>query len=64
MIKTENECVSCGKPCLGTACPYMNVTRFYCDECGSEETLYDVDGDQLCLDCLLKNFEIIEGSNY
>ena len=38
MIKTENECVDCGLPCLGKSCPYTHVTRIYCDRCGKEIT--------------------------
>jgi hypothetical protein len=52
VIKTENECVSCGLPCLGSSCPYRNVTRYYCDECGEETELYYYDGMELCIDCI------------
>lgn len=58
----ENECVSCGLPCMGNACPYQNVPHYYCDRCGEETTLYHYDDDELCADCLLKEFEIVEGS--
>lgn len=63
MKKTENECVDCGLPCLGNSCPYRNVTRFYCDRCGEEDKLYCYDHEELCADCLLKEFEIVEGSD-
>ena len=65
MKKIENECVGCkdcGLPCLGNSCPYRNVTRFYCDRCGNEDELYHYDQEELCIDCLLENFEIVEGS--
>lgn len=62
MIRYENECVSCGLPCLGASCPYREVVRYYCDHCGSEEKLYRYDNKELCEECLLKNFEVIEGS--
>ena len=57
MIKIENHCVSCGLPCLGSTCPYRNVEVRYCDKCKEEtEDLYEVDGDDLCEDCLKKMF--------
>ena len=62
MKKIEDECVSCGLPCLGSACPYRNVMRFYCDKCGEEATLYHYDDKELCAECLLKEFEVVEGS--
>lgn len=33
MQKITNECVDCGKPCLGNMCPYKEVTTYYCDRC-------------------------------
>lgn len=62
MQVTKSECVSCGRPCIGKACPYYEVTRFYCDRCKKETTLYMVDDEELCVDCLLKDFEVVEGS--
>ena len=52
MKRIENECVNCGLPCLGNSCPYKNVVHFYCDRCGEE----------ICQDCLLKEFEVVEGT--
>lgn len=60
MRKTENECVSCGLPCLGNSCPYRNVTRLYCDDCKEETDLYYFDGDELCIDCIEKKLEKVE----
>lgn len=60
MHKTENECVSCGLPCLGNSCPYRNVTRYYCDKCGEETTLYHFDGEELCIDCIKNSLEEVE----
>ena len=57
-----NECVDCGLPCLYTSCPYYNVERFHCDECGDEITLYEYENRELCEFCLLKMFPKIEGS--
>ena len=55
MKKVENECVQCGLPCLGSSCPNRNVTRFYCDNCGEEETLYKYEGEELCIECIKKS---------
>jgi NADH pyrophosphatase NudC (nudix superfamily) len=63
MKKTESECVNCGLPCLREACPNFSVTRYYCDKCGAEETLYKHDDKELCKDCLAEEFEVVEGSN-
>lgn len=60
----ENECVSCGLPCLGNSCPNRNVPHYYCDECQEEDTLYDSEFGELCADCLLKKFPVIEGSEW
>ena len=61
MLVYENECVGCSTifhSCLGSACPYMNVPRWYCDRCGLEEDLYEFDDDeQLCMDCLKKEIK-------
>lgn len=66
MRKTENECVSCPTDygCLGNSCKYRFVTRYYCDRCKEERTLYYYDGEELCEDCLLEEFEVVEGSDY
>lgn len=55
MIKYENDCVGCpdGVPCMGSTCPNRNVPHYYCDNCGSEEDLYEFDGEELCADCVL-----------
>lgn len=65
MKKIENECVDCkdiGLHCLGDICPNRNIVRFYCDRCHEEEKLYHYEDEELCEDCLLKNFEVVEGS--
>lgn len=65
MKKIVNECVDCAKElgCLGDSCRYRNVTRFYCDECGFEDVLYHYESRELCQECLMKNFNIVEGSD-
>lgn len=64
MKRTENECVDCGLPCISIACPYYSVTRYYCDRCKEEGVLYDYYGEELCKECLLKEFEIVKGSDW
>lgn len=54
MKREENECVSCGLPCLGCACPLSHVIHWYCDECKQEcRELYEFEGQEICEDCLL-----------
>ena len=61
MIRTENECVDCGLPCIHESCPRWSVTRFYCDECDEEyDTLYWFEAEQLCIDCIAKRLEKVE----
>ncbi len=64
MKRIENECVGCPKElgCMGNSCPYKNVTRFYCDRCGDEATLYYYEDKELCADCLVEQFDMVEGS--
>lgn len=68
MKRIENECVGCPTDigCMGEACPYRNVERFYCDLCGNDAE-YVVDDEELCEDCARKrileafnNFDIYE----
>ena len=61
MVRIENHCVGCdtlGKPCLGNACRYAQVAVTYCDKCDEEcgEDVYDVDGEELCEECLKDMF--------
>lgn len=65
MIVIENECVGCPPEigCLGSTCPYLNVKRYYCDDCKDEATLYNFDEKQLCIDCVAKRLDIVEGSD-
>ena len=66
MKRIEDECVDCPTEmgCLGSSCPNRNVVRYYCDYCGKEEKLYDYDGDEICEECLLKQFDVVEGSDW
>lgn len=64
MIKYEDNCVGCrdiGLPCRGISCRNRKVQVLVCDECGEEsEELYIYDGQQICADCLLGMFEVVE----
>lgn len=61
MIKTTDECVNCGLPCLGELCQNRNVRHLVCDKCGDEaDRLYILDGEELCEGCLLKQFKTIK----
>lgn len=50
MEKIENHCVSCDLYCLGKSCPYVDVTVYYCDQCG-DYAKYRIDGEDYCEDC-------------
>lgn len=63
MVRIENDCVGCGRlPCLGDSCPYSNVEHRYCDKCDEEigKEYYDVDGEELCEECLKERFRATE----
>ncbi len=63
MKQVENECVGCELPCIGPACRYRNVIRYYCDECGDEigpDDMYRVDNEDLCEYCLKNRFRVEE----
>lgn len=63
MITYECECVGCPTElgCMGNACPNRNVKHLYCDKCGDDvEKLYKYDGQEICEDCLLEEFEVIK----
>lgn len=60
-IILENECVGCppNMGCLGDSCPKRKVAHYYCDKCDADvdpEDLYEVDGVDLCVDCLKDKF--------
>jgi hypothetical protein len=63
MLKIENHCCDGavpGYPCRGDSCPLTKVHVHYCDECGWEldDGMYDVDGKELCEDCLKEMFKV------
>ena len=54
-IYKSDECVDCGQPCRGKACPYKNVLHKECDICGMEVngTLWKYENTYYCPECLL-----------
>lgn len=60
MVRYENHCCGCATdsyPCMGSTCSRRNVEVHYCDHCGEElEEIYDVDGEELCEECLKEKF--------
>lgn len=61
----SNDCVNCGLPCIFEACLYYKVKHFKCDFCKEEDVrLYEYDGYEICENCLLKEFDVVEGSEY
>jgi hypothetical protein len=63
MQRITNECCDCASGSYSCgACSLREVKRFYCDKCGSETELFDLDGDELCQDCLLERIPKVEGS--
>lgn len=63
MIKIENDCCGCATesyPCLGHLCSLRNVTHYYCDECKQETSIYEFDGEELCIRCIERRLQKIE----
>lgn len=61
MVRHEDRCCECaspGYPCLGSACPNRDVAVYYCDTCKGEieGDVYEVDGEDLCEECLKDRF--------
>lgn len=61
MIKYEDHCCDCAVPaypCRAPYCDNLKVPVFYCDECEEEinDDVYEVDGEDLCEDCLKYRF--------
>ena len=52
MIKIENNCYCCPRPCAGCGRNHMEVR--ICDDCCDSYAEYIVDGDDLCEDCLIE----------
>lgn len=63
-VVEENRCCGCAVPvypCLGDSCSLRHCRVLYCDKCKDEvDKLYDFYGEEICEECLLKEFEVIE----
>lgn len=66
MREVTDECLGCtsiGLPCVGEGCLLKRTTHYYCDRCEEEfepKELYQYEGEEVCIECLLKDFERIE----
>ena len=63
MIRYEDQCVGCPPEmgCLGSSCPNRDVPVTVCDDCGDENvSLYEFDGEQLCIYCIEKRLDKVE----
>ena len=65
MMQYEDQCCGCsadGFPCQGLSCPSHHVLVYYCDQCGDEigtfDDLYEVDGEEICEECLKNRFRM------
>jgi hypothetical protein len=60
-IRYENQCCGCaapGYPCRAPHCPNLKVPVHYCEICGEDlDDIYEVDGEELCEDCLKDMFK-------
>lgn len=64
MIYYTNDCCDCGLPCIYKSCPYYKVQHCECDFCRNQDVkLYNYNGYGICEECLLKQFEVIEGTD-
>ena len=60
----DSDCVNCDLPCIYDACPYYRVIRYKCDICGEEDvTLYELDGQEICIECVAKQLTVVDGSD-
>ena len=61
MIKYTNDCNDCDD-CAG--CGLKHNAHFICDKCKAEDdVLYDTPDGQLCKDCLIGLYPIVEEEN-
>ena len=64
MIYHTNDCVDCGLPCVYELCPYYKALHSKCDFCKEEDIrLYNYEGYEICQECLLKQFDVVYGSD-
>lgn len=64
MIYYTNDCCDCGLPCKYDLCPYYKVQHCECDFCKTQDVkLYCYDGYEICEECILEQFEVVEGTD-
>lgn len=66
-VEIENDCVGCPQGCINCGRRYARYAYFACDRCKNEveELYYEKDtGDQLCIDCVMEQYEKINDLNY
>jgi hypothetical protein len=64
MIYYENECCNCGLPCTFEACEHYKVLHTKCDFCHDTDIkLFHYNGWEICAECLLNEFDVVEGSD-
>ena len=56
MKKIETRCNGCPE-CVGCGRKHEEWSYYECDRCGSLEQLYIYEGEEICAECLLKEFE-------
>lgn len=54
MMEIKNDCVDCQIRCID--CGKRRTPHYYCDICGKERKLYSVDGEEICMDCMLEKY--------
>lgn len=65
MMYYTNDCCDCGLPCNYESCKYYKVQHFKCEFCGEEDVkLRNYNGYEICEECLLKQFEIVNGTEW
>lgn len=55
-------CVGCPPEmgCLGDSCPQRNSLVFKCDNCESEDEIYEFEGQELCIECIKELLEKVK----
>lgn len=61
----QNDCVDCPQGCIDCGRKHaLYIDSLECDYCGDDaDKLYIVDGQQLCSDCALSDYEVISDDN-
>lgn len=56
--ETEDNCVGCPRGCINCGRKHQAVCIRICDRCKEEvDTLYNYDGEELCLDCIKNDLD-------